>query len=77
VGVKLEDVKRIIIALLRSADYCSIAFSEDDVTLCFRTEDEGVVYVGLNLHGLHKDAEIGKEIEDCVTRWRRQGRQIK
>jgi hypothetical protein len=74
--VLLEDVKKIIIALLRSADYCSIAFPEDDITLCFRTEDNDTVCIGLNFHGLH-DAEIVKEIDDCITRWRKQEKQIK
>jgi hypothetical protein len=70
--VRLEDVKRIIVELLRTAHWCSIAFPEDDVTLCFKTE-EGTVYIGLNLHGL-QDVEIEREIEDCITRWKAKSR---
>jgi hypothetical protein len=70
--VELEDIKKIIIELLRRADWCSIAFPEDDVTLCWKTESSGDICVGLNFHGFHEDAEIQREIEDCIVRWKKQ-----
>jgi len=70
--MRREDVKNIIIELLRKADACSLAFAyKEDVRLYFYADDGERYEIGLNIPDFDEDEDVKREIEDCLTRWMR------
>jgi hypothetical protein len=70
--MRREDVKNIIIELLRKADSCSLAFAyKEDVRLYFYADDGERYEIGLNIPDFNEDEDVKREINDCLTRWMR------
>ncbi|MCI4436308.1 MAG: hypothetical protein JHC33_05795 [Ignisphaera sp.] len=61
----LPDVKKLLIALIRSAHKCTYISPREDVVLVWRLGDGSEVSIGLNLHSFENDGDIWEAIYSC------------